>query len=73
MTKTQVPLDADLWKRVRRVASNTGRPPEEVLEAAVRRYLIDPADILDLLRPPDNLSDEGAMQLAYDEIHKIEG
>lgn len=71
MAKTQVAIDAELWKRVTTVASSTGRLPEEVVEDAVRRYLTDPADILDRLRPKEVLSDEEAMELAYDEIHKM--
>lgn len=71
MAKTQVPIDDDLWKRVTTVASSTGRRPEEVVDAAVRRYLLHPADILDHLKPQEELTDDEAMQLAVDEIHKM--
>ena len=69
--EVQVHLDADLWRKVTTTASSTGRQPEEVLEEAVRRYLIDPADILDRLRPTEVLTDDEAMEFAYDEIHKM--
>lgn len=66
-----VRVDRDLLAAAARKAARTGQTPEAVVEKALRRYLLDPADILDRLRPQEDLTDEEAMELAYDEIHKM--
>lgn len=64
----QIRIDDELWKRVSVVASSTGRDPEDVVEDAVRKYVVHPADVLDRLRPQKDLTDDEAMELALREI-----
>lgn len=83
--KQRTEIDAGLLEELRRVAREQDRREDEVLEEAVRRYLIAGAkrsknliDLFDLFERIDHgqeerrvepLSDEEAMQLANDELH----
>jgi Arc/MetJ family transcription regulator len=64
----RIPIDDDLWNRIVAVAGSTGRQPEEVVEDAVRRYVVQPADVISRLRPQEDLTDDEAMQLALREV-----
>jgi len=80
--KQRTEIDAGLLEELRRVAREQDRREDEVLEEAVRRYLIAGArrsksliDLFDRIdrgqeeRGVEPLSDEEAMQLANDELH----
>lgn len=80
--KQQTEIDARLLEELRRVAREQDRREDEVLEDAVRRYLVAGArrsrSLIDLFERIDRgqeergvepLSDEEAMRLANDELH----
>lgn len=63
-----VRLDEELLKAAEALATRTGRKRDDVVEDALREFLTHPADILDRLRPQEELTDEQAMELALQEI-----
>ncbi len=77
--KQRTEIDAGLLEELRRVAREQDRREDEVLDEAVRRYLIagdrrskslfERIDHGQEERGVEPLSDEEAMQLANDELH----
>ncbi|MEO6121062.1 MAG: ribbon-helix-helix protein, CopG family [Acidimicrobiales bacterium] len=59
-------LDDEVLDAVRREASRSGRSEDEVVEAAVRRYL--GPSVLDRLRERNHLDEDEAMAIALDEV-----
>ncbi len=59
-------LDGEVLDAVRREAARSGRSEDEVVEAAVRRYL--GPSVLDRLRERNHLEEDEAMAIALDEV-----
>lgn len=68
VTKTEVTvkLDDEVVDAVRLEAARTGRPEDQVIEAAVRRYL--GPSVLDQLRERNRLDEDEAMAMAIEEV-----
>lgn len=69
-SRVKIDIDSELYRRAVAVASSTGRRPDDVVDEALRSYLEGPADILKRLRPNEDLTDDEAMKLANEEVHK---
>lgn len=80
--KHKTEINAQLLEELRRMAKEQGRPEGELLEEAVRRYLLSerPGTLVELFegadrwqreRGLDPLSDEEAMKLADEELHAM--
>lgn len=63
---TTVRLDDEVLDAVRQEAVRSGRSEDQVVEAAVRRY-IRPS-VLDRLRERNRLDEDEAMEIAHEEI-----
>jgi predicted transcriptional regulator len=61
-----VKLDDDVLDAVRLEAARSGRSQDQVVEAAVRRY-VGPS-VLDRLRERNRLDDDEAMTIAIEEV-----
>lgn len=72
--KQRIEISAELLEELRRGAREQGRPEEELLEEAVRRYLerSDPRrfeELLERMSSRFDLDDEEAERIAYEELH----
>jgi hypothetical protein len=67
-TKTTVYLDPSVLRATRIRAARTGKRDSDVVEEALREYL--GLAVIDRVRARSNLSEDEAMTLAYDELHK---
>ena len=69
MTTVTLELDDDVVRTLQAEAARTGRPSEEIVSAAVRRY-VRPS-VLDELWARNDMDEDEAMQLALDEIRAM--
>jgi predicted transcriptional regulator len=69
MTTVTLELDDDVVEALRDAAARSGRPSEEIVSAAVRRY-VGPS-VLDRLWARNHMDEDEAMQLALDEIRAM--
>lgn len=67
--KTTVYLEDDVMRGVRVMAARTGKKDYEVLEDALRAYL--GMEALDRAWADASLSDEEALALAVEEVHRF--
>ena len=65
-TEVTVKLDDEVVDAVRVEAARTGRPEDQVVEAAVRRY-VGPS-VIDRLRERNHLDEDEAMAIALEEL-----
>jgi hypothetical protein len=66
--KTTVYIEEDLLRNARIVAARAGKRDSDILEDALRSYL--GVDILERVWARSDLTEEQALQLAYDELHE---
>lgn len=69
--KTTIYLEEDLVRAARILAARTGKHEYEVFEAALRRYL--GLEVLENVWHRAGLSEEDALNLAYQEVHAARG
>lgn len=78
--KQETEIDGALLEELRRRAEQQGRAEGELLEETVRRYLDAPRTLNELFGRADRwqreqgvepLTDEGAMELANEELHTM--
>jgi hypothetical protein len=76
--KTTVYLDPDLLRAIKVVAASRGQHDYEILEDALRQYLRateteasrqELRALLNQFGGPEPMSDDDAVQLAYEELH----
>lgn len=67
--KTTVYLEDDVLRSARVMAARTGKKDYEVLEDALRSYL--GMEVLDRAWANADLTDEEALRLAVDEVHRF--
>jgi hypothetical protein len=67
--KTTVYVEEDLLRSARVAAARAGKPDSDILEEALRRYLL--TDVLERVWARSDLDEEQALTLAYDELHKM--
>ena len=67
--KTTVYIDEELLRAARIRAARTGKRDSEILEEALRRYLV--LGVLDRVAARSKLGDDEALALANDELHKM--
>jgi len=65
-TEVTVKLDDEVADAVRVEAARTGKPEDQVVEAAVRRY-VGPS-VIDRLRERNRLDEDEAMAIALEEV-----
>jgi hypothetical protein len=68
-SKATVYLDPDVLRATRVQAARTGKRDSEVVEEALREYL--GLALLDRIRSKSDLTEDAAMQLAYEELHAM--
>ena len=68
-TKITVYLEDDVLRGARVMAARTGKKDYEVFEDALRAYL--GMEALDRARASADLSEEAALALAVDEVHRF--
>ena len=66
--KTTVYIEEDLLRNARVAAARAGKRDSDILEEALRRYL--GVDVLDRVWARSDLSEDEALELVYDELHK---
>ena len=66
-TKTTVYLEADLLRAAKVWAARTGRKDYEIFEEALRAYL--GRGVLENIWDRSSLSEQEALDLAYEELH----
>lgn len=70
--KAPIHLDAALLRRAEQRAAARGRPPGELIEEAVQRYLeLDEALERVWASSPDDLSEAASLDLATREVHAM--
>jgi predicted transcriptional regulator len=67
--KTTVYLDEDLLRSAKVMAARTDRKDSEVFEAALRQYL--GIDVLEQVGARSDLTDEEALDLAYEALREV--
>jgi hypothetical protein len=68
-TKATVYLDPDVLRAMRVQAAREGRRDSDVVEEALREYL--GLGLLERIWEKADLTEEEAMELAYDELHAM--
>jgi hypothetical protein len=84
VSSVQAEIDEKLLAEIRRLAAEQGRSERELLDEAIRRYLQEPrrrsSSLEELFERIDRgqrergvkpLSEEEAMELAYEELHAM--
>lgn len=66
-TKTTVYLDPEVLRATRVKAARTGKRDSDIVEEALRRHL--GLAVLDEIWAENDLSEDAAMKLAYEELH----
>lgn len=78
--RTTVFLDAELLRAVKDLAASAGRPDYEIVEDALRQYFSTPKaeesraalrDLLAQLGSQNDVGDDQALDLAYNELHAV--
>ena len=67
--KTTVYVEEDLLRSARVAAARAGKADSEILEEALRSYLL--TDVLERVWTRSDLDEEQALTLAYDELHEM--
>lgn len=66
--KTTVYVEEDLLRNARVAAARAGKRDSDILEDALRSYL--GIEVLDRVWARSDLTEDQALRLAYDELHK---
>jgi len=66
--KTTIYVEESLLRQARVYAARTGKRDSEVVEEALRAFLL--TDLLDGVWARDDLTEEEAMQIAYEALHE---
>lgn len=67
-TKTTIYLDEGVLQAARLLAAREGKEENEVFEEAIRKHL--GLDVLDEIWARGDLSEDEALEVAYEELHR---
>jgi hypothetical protein len=67
--KTTVYLEDDVFRATKVLAARTGRPEYEIVDKALRQYL--GLDAVASVWGRSTLSEDDALEMAYDELHAM--
>jgi Ribbon-helix-helix protein, copG family len=67
--KTTVYVDEDILRAARVMAARTGKRDSDIFEEALRAYT--KADLFERVRSRSSLTEDEALELAYEELHAM--